>query len=119
LRADIEAVTSYGVRGLQPFHGGFFNPDVPLSKAEGAMILEDNIVRASGEDSLATRYNGRESPFVDGRPNQQYFNAVMLVTTMCLLATNSMQRRFDPLAPLPGAEAALALSALKSELNAL
>lgn len=118
LRADIEAVTSYGVRGLQPFHGGLFKPDVPLSKAEGAMILEDIIVRASGDDSLATRYIGRESPFVDVRPDQPYFNAVMLVTTRGLLATNARQGRFDPLAPLSGAEAALAVSALKTELNA-
>lgn len=118
LRADIEAVTRYGVRGLQPFHGGQFKPDVALSKAEGAMILEDIIVRASGDDSLATRYIGRESPFVDVRPDHPFFNAVMLVTTRGLLATNARQGRFDPLAPLSGAEAALAVSALKTELNA-
>lgn len=117
LRADIEAVTRYGVRGLQPFHGGQFKPDVALSKAEGAMILEDIIVRASGDDSLATRYIGRESPFVDVRPDHAFFNAVMLVTTRGLLATNARQGRFDPLAPLSGAEAALAVSALKMELN--
>jgi len=111
-------VTRYGVRGLQPFHGGQFKPDVPLSKAEGAMILEDIIVRASGDDSLATRYIGRESPFVDVRPDHPFFNAVMLVTTRGLLATNARQGRFDPLAPLSGAEAALAVSALKTELNA-
>ncbi len=117
LRHAVEIVAAYDVRGLRPFHGGRFAPDIPLSKAEAAMVLEDIIVRATGDDALATKFIGRESPFVDVRPDHPFFNAVMLATTRGLLASNARQGRFEPAAPLSGAEAALAVSALETELN--
>jgi len=117
LSADIEIVTAYGIRGLAPFPDGTFRPDQELTRAEVAMILEDVLVRASNEPELATRYIGQTSPFDDLRADHPAFNAAMLTTTRGLLESGVRSGAFEPLAPVSGVDALLAVKRLKEELQ--
>ncbi len=117
LQQDIEMVSSYGIRGLQPYPDGSFRPDQPLSKAEVAMILEDIFARATNDPGLYTRFIGQASPFTDVRSDLPYFNAVMLCTTRGVLNTGVRSGTFSPLSPVSGVDAVLAIKKLKSELN--
>lgn len=117
LSSDIEIVTRYGIRGLAPFPDGTFRPDQELSRAEVAMILEDVYVRAANDPGLATRYIGQTSPFDDLRPDHPAFNAAMLTTTRGLLESGVRSGSFEPMAPVAGVDALLAVKRLKEELQ--
>lgn len=117
LKADIEQVLEFGVQGLQANPDGTFTPDQPLSKAEIALIFQDIIVRATGNETLPTEFVGRKSPFVDVRGDQPYFNAVMVSTTRGLLEADKRSGLFKPAAPVPGVDALLYIKELKTELN--
>ncbi len=117
LAADIEVVSSYGIRGLQPYSDNTFRPDKPLAKVEVAMILEDILVRATNDPSLATRHIGQNSPFSDLRADHPAFNAVMLTTTRGLLQGDLRSGGFAPTDPISGVDALLALKKLREELR--
>lgn len=117
LRADIELVIELGVKGLERLPDGTFRPDEALTRAEAAMIWEDIVVRATGETGLATRYVGGASPFADLGSDHPAFNAAMLATTRGIMETDARSGRFDPLGPVPGADALLSIRQLKDELN--
>jgi len=117
LKADIDAVVSLGIKGLQPFPDHTFRPEQMLTRAEFAMVMEDILVKVSGEAQLATRFIGSASPFPDLRNDLSFFNAVMTCTTRGIMeAKNINTGAFDPMGPVPGADAVLAVRALKSQL---
>jgi len=117
LKTDIDIMIQLGVKGLQPFPDHTFKPDEPLNRAEYAMIVEDILIKISGVDQLATRFIGSPSPFPDLRDDLPYFNAVMLCTTRGLMeAKDLMTGAFDPIGPISGADALLAVRMLKSQL---
>lgn len=117
LRSDIETVVELGVQGLGVGPDGAFHPDEPLARAEVALILQDIIVRATGQQELATEFIGQKSPFVDVRSDHPYFNAVMLVTTRGLMRADRLSGRFLPAEPVAGVDALLSIKELKDDLN--
>lgn len=117
LSGAIEIVTGYGVRGLKSFPDNTFRPDQVMTRAEVAMVLEDILIRAANEPTLATRYIGQASPFSDLRADHPAFNAAMLTTTRGLLATEGRSGSFEPMAPVSGVDALLAVKKLKEELR--
>ena len=117
LRADVQTVLALGVMGLGPYPDNTFQPKKPLTRAELAFILEDITVRASRTPSLATKFLGQDSPFLDVRPDHPYFNAVMLCVTRGLMAADTRTGEFRPLDPVAGVEAVLAIHTLKEALR--
>jgi hypothetical protein len=114
LKADIDIIVELEVKGLQPYPDHTFKPDLPLNRAEYAMIMEDVLIKITGVDQLATRFIGSPSPFPDIRNDLPYFNAVMLCTTRGLMETKDlMSGVFDPMGPISGADALLAVRLLK------
>ena len=45
------------------------------------MVIEDILIKVTGDNALATRFIGNASPFPDLRSDLPYFNAVMVVTS--------------------------------------
>lgn len=117
LRADINMVVEYGVKGLQPFPDGTFKPQSYLSKAEVAMIYEDIIVRATGKQELATKFIGQDSPFPDVRSDHAYFNAVMLTSSRGILSSDLRTGVFKPLDPVSGIDALQSIKKLQEQLS--
>lgn len=116
-REDVKLVLELGVMGLTNFPDKSFLPGRPVTRAELAMILEDILVRATGEKQLATAYLGETSPFSDVRNDLPYFNAIMLTTTRGLMRADLRTGRFDPMAAVPGVDAVLAVHRLETELQ--
>ncbi|MDP1989484.1 MAG: S-layer homology domain-containing protein, partial [Syntrophales bacterium] len=80
-KTDIEVILRIGMRGLDLYPDGTFRPDEPLDRASYAMIIEDLLIRVSGDQSLATRFVGSPSPFVDLQADLPYYNAVMVASS--------------------------------------
>lgn len=118
LKADIEAVIAMGIKGLQPFPDGNFQPDTNVTRAEYAMIIEDILITITGDSSLATQFIGNKSPFPDLRSDLPYFNSVMVCTSRGILeAVDLGTGEFRPAGLISGADALLSIRALKSQLN--
>jgi len=117
LRADMQAAINIGIRGLQPFPDNKFRPDQIITRAEYAIMIEDILIKITGENELATRYIDRSSPFPDLHNDLPYFNAVMTCASRGIMTANDMRTgEFDPFGPISGADALLGIRALKTQL---
>lgn len=120
----IEAATliKWNVRGLEPSYDAssrayLFRPDEPVKRKEFAMALEDVVIKLTGDEKLASAFLGhRASPFPDIEPSSVWYNAAMSVTTRNMMETE-LTGEFRPDDAIDGAEAVMAIRALKYRLN--
>jgi hypothetical protein len=118
LKTDIEVILETGVRGLENDPKGNFNPSEVLSRGEYAVMLEDILIKLTGEKDLAARYVNSKSLFPDVPADMPYFNAIISVTSRGVMeAKNTKTGEFAPLKPLSGVEALLIIRKLKEKLK--
>jgi len=118
LKTDIEDVLQLGVRGLENQPDGNFLPNEPVTRAAYAMMIEDILIKVTGDNSLATKYIGGPSTFPDLRSDLPYFNAVMVVTSRGIMQAKSLSTgEFAPLESVSGVEALLIIKKFKEELK--
>jgi Tfp pilus assembly protein PilF len=118
LRADVEGILQLGVRGLESYPDGSFHPSEFVDRASYAMMIEDILIKVTGDNALATKYFGQTSPFPDLRSDLPYFNAVMVVTSRGIMeAKDFTTGEFAPLNPVPGVDALLIIRKFKEELK--
>ncbi len=116
LKTDIEGILETGVRGLENDPKGNFNPNEILSRGEYAIMLEDILIKLTGEKDLAARYVNSKSLFPDVPADMPYFNAIISVTSRGIMeAKNIKTGEFAPLKPLSGVEALLTIRKLKEK----
>ncbi len=117
LKVDIDAVIAIGIKGLQPYPDHTYKPYKIITRAEFAMMIEDILIKITGDENLATRFIGNESPFPDLRSDLSFFNAVMVCTTRNILEVKDVSTgEFDPKGSVSGAESLLSIRTLKSQL---
>ena len=118
LQKYIEGVLETGVRGLENDPKGNFKPDEVLSRGEFVIILEDVLIKVTGEKDLAARYVNSRSLFPDVPSDMPYFNAIISVTSRGIMeAKNIKTGEFAPLKTLSGVEALLTIRKLKEVLK--
>jgi len=118
LRADIEGLLAIGVRGLEINPDGNFRPDDIVDRASFAMMVEDILIKVTGDSALATKFIGNTSPFPDLRADLAYFNAAMVVTSRGLMEVKNMTTgEFAPLHPVPGVDGLLVIRKMKEQLK--
>ena len=117
LKTDIDAVIAIGIKGLQPFPDHTYKPYKVITRAEFAMMIEDILIKITGDDSLATKFIGSPSPFPDLRSDLPYFNAAMVCTTRNIMETKDVSTgEFDSQGAVSGADSLLSIRTLKSQL---
>jgi len=118
LKADIEGILEIGVRGLENYPDGAFHPDELITRAAYAMMIEDILIKVTGEKDLATKFIGSASPFPDLRPDLSYFNAVVVVTSRGIMqAKDFTTGEFAPLSSVSGVDALLIIRKMKEQLK--
>ena len=118
LKADIEGILEIGVRGLENYPDGNFHPAEIVTRAAYAMMLEDILIKVTGDNKLATKFIGSTSPFPDLRADLPYFNAIMVVTSRGIMEARDMTSgEFAPLGPVSGVDALLIIRKVKQELK--
>jgi tetratricopeptide (TPR) repeat protein len=117
-KKDIEGALETGVRGLENDPKGNFNPNEVLSRGEYAIMMEDILIKLTGEKDLASRYVNSKSLFPDVPSDMPYFKAIISVTSREIMeAKNVKTGEFAPLKPLSGVEALLTIRKLKEKLK--
>jgi Tfp pilus assembly protein PilF len=118
LKVDIEGILSVGVRGLETYSDGLFRPGEFVDRATYAMMLEDILIKVTGDNSLATKFIGQVSPFPDLRSDLPYFNAVMVVTSRGIMGVKDFTSgEFAPMGDVPGVDALLMIRKFQEELK--
>jgi tetratricopeptide (TPR) repeat protein len=117
LKPSIDTVIKLQVRGLEPGPNHTFEPDKLITKAEFALMLEDILIKVSGDEKLATKYIGATSLFPDVRNDHYAFNAVMTATSRGFLEADKATGEFNPGAPVSGADALLTIREFKNQLK--
>ena len=121
-RDEIMGVLKWRVRGLQPkfdetTRSMLFKPADSVSRGEMAFILEDVLIKLTGDEKLAVAYFGQEkSPFPDVRSTSPYYNAVLNVTTRGIME-GELSGEFRINEPVDGADALLAIRVLNQKTN--
>ena len=113
---DILTILQYGIRGLEPFPDGSFQPAEPLSRANFALVVEEILVRIKNEPLLKNEFIGNRSPFPDVAKDHYAFNAMFVCTTRNFLAAD-LDGAFRPEEPVTGAECLLAVRRLKEAIK--
>ncbi len=80
-----------------------------------AFVLEDLLIKATGDRSMSNRFIGNNtSPFSDVPPTYAWFNSIMTATSRGMLEAAS-NGKFEPDTPVEGADALLAVRKLAAE----
>ena len=118
LRTDIETIMRLGVRGLEPSPDHKFFPNEKITRAAYALMIEDILIKVSGDEKLATKFIGSKSPFPDLRNDLPYFNAVMVMTSRGVMEAKDLSTgEFAPMGTVSGADSLLIIRKLKDELR--
>jgi len=118
LKMDIEGILQLGVRGLEVYPDGAFHPNDFVNRAAYAMMIEDILIKVTGDNKLATKFIGSTSTFPDLRSDLPYFNAVMVVTSRGIMQAKSLSTgEFAPMDTVSGVEALLIIKKFKEELK--
>ncbi len=117
LKPSIETILKLQVRGLEAGPNHKFEPNKLITKGEFALMLEDILIRVTGDDKLATKFLGATSPFPDVRSDNYAFNAIMVTTSRGFLEADAATGEFKMGDPVSGADALLAIREFKNQLK--
>jgi hypothetical protein len=121
-KEEVLTIMKWKVRGLEPkfdqtTQAYLFKPGDVVKRGEMAFILEDVLMKLTGDEKIATAFFGHsKSPFPDVRPTSPVYNAVMNMTSRGIME-GELSGEFRPDAPVDGAEALLAIRVLKQKMN--
>ncbi len=121
-KPEILIVTKWALRGLEPIYDQtskayLFYPNKPISRKELAFVLEDIVIKITGDESLASKYYGQaNSPYPDVPPTSAYYNAVTNAVTRGLMSPD-LSGAFRPDDNTDGAELLQSVLRLRNVMN--
>lgn len=121
-RDEVLTIMKWKVRGLEPkfdetTKAYLFKPSDTVKRGEMAFILEDVLIKLTGDEKLATAYFGQDrSPFPDVKATSPYYNAVLNMTSRGIME-GDLSGEFRINEPVDGAEAILAIRMLQQKIN--
>lgn len=112
----IESVIETGVIDVFPDHT--FHPDELITKANYALFLQNILITVTGDQSLATKFIGSDSPNPDVNSTHYAFNAIRLALERGFMALkDKMRGEFGPSDPVSGADALLIIREFQNALR--
>jgi len=115
-KSYIDEILKTGVRGLENDPNGNFKPNEIISRGEYALMLEDILIKITGEKNLATKHLKTKSAFPDVPADMPYYNAIMTVTSLDIMNVKNIKTgEFAPLKPLSGLDALIIIRKLKEK----
>jgi len=119
---EVLTMMKWKVRGMEPkfdaaTNAPLFKPADSVTRGEMAFILEDVLIKLTGDDKLATAYFGQDkSPFPDVRSTSPFYNAVINMTTRGIME-GELSGEFRLTEAVDGADALLAIRVLNQKKN--
>ncbi len=111
----INSILESGVMEQYPDHT--FHPDELITRAGYAMFIQNVLIAVTGDESLASKYFGTDSPFPDVNSNHYAFNAISLCVSRGIMKADTMDGAFHMQDPVSGADALLIIRELQNALR--
>jgi Tfp pilus assembly protein PilF len=111
----IEDIIDTGIMDLYP--DNTFHPDELITRAAYAMFIQNILIAVTGDESLASKFFGSESPFPDINSNHYAFNAISLCVSRGIMKADTMDGAFHMQDPVSGADALLIIRELQNALR--
>ena len=121
-REEVLTLMKWKIRGMEPrfddtTRAYLFKPGEAVTRGELAFILEDILIKLTGDEKLASAFFGQDrSPFPDVKPTSPFYNAVLNMTTRGIME-GELSGEFRINDAVDGAEALLAMRVLKQKTN--
>ncbi len=115
-------VLKWNVRGLQPIydqktHAELFYPNKPMTRKELAFVLEDVLIKLTGDETISTQHLGQSrSLYPDVKATDAWYNAIVTVVNRNLMETG-LSGAFRPDDNMDGADLILSLMRLRNIMN--
>jgi hypothetical protein len=104
-------------RGMEVFPDHTFRPDDKISRVDFAMLLQNILIMATGDESLATKYIGQPSRFPDVNASNYAYNAICLMVDRGIMKADKMTGAFDVKSHVSGADALLIIRDFQNALR--
>jgi tetratricopeptide (TPR) repeat protein len=104
-------------RGMEVFPDHTFRPDEKISRADYAMMMQNVLIMATGDENLATKYVGTDSRFPDVNASHYAYNAICLMVDRGIMQADKMSGAFDINAHVSGADALLIIRDFQNALR--
>lgn len=120
-KPEILTMMKWDVRGLTPTYSQtsrawLFDPQGPVTRKEFALTVEDLLIKLTGDEKIATKMLGNDSPFPDVPSSVAWFNACMTMVSRGVMEAD-LSGEFRPNDKVEGAELLLAVFKLRNVLN--
>ncbi|MBN1353016.1 tetratricopeptide repeat protein [candidate division KSB1 bacterium] len=104
-------------RGMDPFPDHTFRPDEKITRANYAMVMQNILIMATGDEALATKYIGQPSRFPDVNSSHYSYNAIALMVDRGVMKTNTLTGEFNLGGHISGADALLMIREFQNALR--
>ncbi len=115
-RQEIIKCLGFEIKALTVSKEGEFNPEDIVTRAQYAVMISDVIEKITRDQYLKDSFKKTRSPFSDIEKHDPYFGAVMVCTQWRGIIESNCPE-FNPMDPITGADALLAIRRLKDELR--
>ena len=105
------------VKGMDVYPDHTFRPDEKIIRANYAMLIQNVLIMATGDESLATKYIGQPSRFPDVNPSHFAYNAACLVVDRGIMKADKMTGAFQLNENVSGADALLIIRDFQNALR--
>jgi tetratricopeptide (TPR) repeat protein len=112
LKHEIEAVLLINLLGLSIFPNNNFEPEMPLTRADFALILFEIINQINPKAVSSFRPEQSQGGIADVHPSQHYFRAILFCTSQLIIPPLETGE-FDPYGSVSGADALMSIRTLK------
>ncbi|TIH18537.1 S-layer homology domain-containing protein [Marinifilum sp. JC120] len=119
---EIMTVLKWHVRGLEPTYDEqtrayLFHPKKPMTRKELAFVLEDVLIKLTGDEAMSTQHMGQKrSLYPDVEATDAWYNAIVTVVNRNLMETD-LSGAFRPDSNMDGADLILSLMRLRNIMN--
>ena len=104
-------------RGMDVYPDHTFRPDEKITRSNYAMMIQNILIMATGDESLATKYIGTQSRFPDVNPSHFAYNAVCLAVDRGIMSADKMTGAFHMNDTVSGADALLIIRDFQNALR--
>lgn len=105
------------IGGMDVFPDHTFRPDDLITRANYSMTMQQIIILATSDKTLATKYFGGQSRFPDMRSDHFAYNAAALMVDRGIMTADKMTGAFNPEGKMSGADALLAIRDFQNALR--
>jgi Tfp pilus assembly protein PilF len=104
-------------KGMDVYPDHTFRPDDKMIRSNYAMLMQNVLIMATGDESIATKYIGQPSRFPDVNPSHFAYNAACLMVDRGIMNADKMNGAFSLNETVSGADALLIIRDFQNALR--